>query len=138
MKKISLIFAAVLASLLICPVMAQARASEYISNYTVSASEGDSRGTVNFTFSIRATKTVSKIGALKIEIYQSNGNYITTIWGNATNGLLSSKSSPIYGYNYPYKGTPGTSYYAVVTICAGTATDYDTREVTTSVVRAPY
>ena len=138
MKKISVILVAAIASLLLCPVLAQARYSVYINSYAAKASKGDIQGTVNFDFSVRATKNVSKIGALKIEIHQANGGYITTIWGNTANGLLSSKNCQVYGYNYLHKGTPGMSYYAVITLCAGPATNYDTREVTTETVRAPY
>ena len=138
MKKASIILAALLSCLLIAPTFAQARASEYIAFSTAIASPGDERGEVNIEFSVRTEKVLSKIGALKIEIYRSNGSYVTTIWGSTSIGLLSPKSGCIYAATYPYKGTPGVSYYAVVTLCAGTATDYDTREITTSTVRAPY
>ena len=138
MKKISLVLSVVLLSLLICPVSAQARASETIVNYTVDAGQGDERGEVSIDFTVRATASFPKIGALKIEIYKANGDYVKTIWGNTSNGLLSPRSGRYYSNTYTYEGTPGVSYYAVVTICAGTATDYDTREITTSTVRAPY
>ena len=81
---------------------------------------------------------LDKLGALKIEIYKTNEEYVKTIWGNTSNGLLSPRSGRYYSNTYTYEGTPGVSYYAVVTICAGTATDYDTREITTSTERAPY
>lgn len=138
MKKVSIIFAAVIASLLLCPALAHARASEYIGGYTVEVSEGDTQGTVIFGFLIRAKEPVAKIGALEIRIYEANGDCVSTICGNTSNGLLSSKRCLSYGSTYSYKGTPGTSYYAVVTLCAGPATNYDTRKVTTEAVRAPY
>lgn len=137
-KRLCVLLAAVLICFTICPVFAQARASEYLNSYSVNAVEGDSRGQIDITFTVRATNTFSKLGALKIVIYKSNGDYVTTIWGSTSNGLLSPSSGRYYGYSYPYKGTAGVSYYAVVTICAGTATNYDTREVTSPVVRAPY
>ncbi len=138
MKKISLVLSVILLSLLICPIAAQARASESISDYKVYIEAGDGRGEVNIDFLVRATASFPKLGALKIEIYKANGDYVKTIWGNTSNGLLSPRSGRYYSNTYTYKGTPGVSYYAVVTICAGTATDYDTREITTSTVRAPY
>ena len=138
MKKISLILAAVLVSLSVCPLFAQARASEYICSYTVDATQGDNPGEVNFDFTVRATYTVSKIGALQIEIYKGNGQYITTVLGTPSNGLLSAQSSRIHARVYTYEGVPGTSYYAKITVCAGSLTYYDTREVTTDVVVAPY
>ena len=138
MKKISLVLSVILLSLLICPIAAQARASESISDYKVYIEAGDGRGEVNIDFLVRATASFPKLGALKIEIYKANGDYVKTIWGNTSNGLLSPRSGRYYSNTYTYEGTPGVSYYAVVTICAGTATDYDTREITTSTVRAPY
>lgn len=86
----------------------------------------------------QALPVLHKLGALKIEIYKTNEEYVKTIWGNTSNGLLSPRSGRYYSNTYTYEGTPGVSYYAVVTICAGTVTDYDTREITTSTVRAPY
>ena len=138
MKKMSLLLSVVLLSLLICPIAAQARASESISDYKVDVGEGDKRGEISIGFMVRATASFSKLGALKIEIYKANGDYVKTIWGNTSNGLLSPRSGRYYSNTYTYEGTPGVSYYAVVTICAGTATDYDTREITTSTERAPY
>lgn len=138
MKKISLILSMVLISLLICPIAAQARASENIANHEVNALQGDGRGEISIDFVVRATASLPKIGALKITIYKANGDYVKTIWGNTSNGLLSPKSGRYYSNTYTYEGTPGVSYYAVVTVCAGTATDYDTREITTATVRAPY
>ncbi len=138
MKKISLMLSVVLLSLLICPVAAQARASEYIVDYEVNAGQGDNEGEIGIDFMVHATAFFSKLGALKIEIYKANGAYVKTIWGNTSNGLLSPRSGRYYSNTYTYEGTPGVSYYAVVTICAGTAADYDTREITTSPVRAPY
>lgn len=138
MKKMALILSMVLISLLICPIAAQARASENISNYGADAVQGDEPGEISIDFSIHATASFSKIGALKIEIYKANGAYVETIWGNTTNGLLSPNSERFYGSMYTYKGTPGVSYYAVVTVCAGTVMSYDTRRITTPTVRAPY
>ena len=138
MKKMSLLLSVVLFSLLICPIAAQARASESISDYKVDVGVGDKRGEISIGFMVRATASFSKLGALKIEIYKANGDYVKTIWGNTSNGLLSPRSGRYYSNTYTYEGTPGVSYYAIVTVCAGTATNYDTREATTPTVRAPY
>ena len=139
MKKISLVLSVILLSLLICPIAAQARASENIGSYKIDMEEGDGRGEISIGFTVRATASFPKIGALKIAIYKANGEYyVKTIWGNTSNGLLSPNSGRYYSNTYIYKGTPGVSYYAEVTICAGTATNYDTRMVKTPVVCAPY
>ena len=137
-KKLHLLLAVILISLTLCPTFAQARASEYLSSYSANAVQGNTQGEIDFTFTVRATNTFSKIGALKIVIYEANGDYVKTIWGSTSNGLLSPISGRHYGSYYPFRGNPGTSYYAIVTVCAGTATDYDSREVKTSVAQAPY
>lgn len=106
MKKMSLLLSVVLLSLLICPIAAQARASESISDYKVDVGEGDKRGEISIGFMVRATASFSKLGALKIEIYKANGDYVKTIWGNTSNGLLSPRSGRYYSNTYTYKGTP--------------------------------
>lgn len=138
MKKISLVLSVVLLGLLICPIAAQARASENIVDYDVDAVQGDERGEVSIDFSVRATATFPRLGVSKIKIYQANGDYVKTIWGSTLNNLLSPQAGRYYSNTYIYEGTPGVSYYAVVTICAGMLTDYDTREVKTPVVTAPH
>lgn len=142
MKKRKLILALLVPIVLLCTgkiqAHAQTRASQYINNYVVSAAQGSNRGEVNIDFSIQANTVVSKIGALKIEIYRSNGGLVTTLYGSPSNGLLSPRNSIIYGISYHYKGISGTSYYAIVTLCAGTSSDYDTRVVRTQTVKAPY
>lgn len=139
MKKISFILAMVLSILLFCPVdaHAQTRASQYIISGAANISQGNANGEIVVNFSILAEKSLPKIGALKIDIYRTSGDRAVTIWGSTSNGLLSPKSSIRYSYSYTYKGIPTVSYYAVVTVCAGTSTSYDTRTVKTSVVQAP-
>ena len=100
MKKISLVLSVILLSLLICPIAAQARASESISDYKVYIEAGDGRGEVNIDFLVRATASFPKLGALKIEIYKANGDYVKTIWGNTSNGLLSPRSGRYYSNTY--------------------------------------
>lgn len=117
---------------------AETRGSDYIKRYSVSAYQGSSRGAMNIKCDIRANWAVSKIGVLEIKIYESDGSYVTTIRGSTSNGLLSSESSFAHIVTYTYKGVPGTTYYAKVTLCAGTASDYDVRYVQTQKVTAPY
>lgn len=116
---------------------AQIYASSYINGYAVSALRGNNRGEIYIEADIAAYGAVSKIGVLKIEIYQSNGNHVTTIYGTTSNGLLSPIRSSSHALKYTYMGIPGVSYYAKVTLCAGTASDYDTRVVRTQTVQAP-
>ena len=139
MKKISLIMVMVVSLLLACSVstQAQTRASEYLSGYRASIQCGANSGEILINFVVQAEKSVPKIGALKIDIYRTSGDRAATIYGTTSNGLLSPKSGRLYAHSYTYKGIPSVSYYAVVTVCAGTSTNYDTREVRTSVVQAP-
>lgn len=141
MKRWKLGLAFLVSVVLICitgtQAYAQTRASDYIRGYSVYAHPGENRGQVDIECAIRGNSAVSKIGVLKIEIYQSDGTHITTIQGTTFNGLLASKSSFTHGLTYTYKGVPGMSYYAKVTLCAGSASNYDTRLVRTQTVKAP-
>mgnify|MGYP000761811796 CR=1 FL=1 len=129
-------------AVLICSVgtqaCAQIRASDYVAWYSVSSYQGENRGQIDIECNIRAKWAVPKIGVLKIEIYQTNGDHVITIQGSTSNGLLSPKSSIAHIVTYTYKGVPGTTYYAKVTLCAGTNSDYDVRNVQTQRVTAPY
>lgn len=129
-------------AVLICSVgtqaYAQTRASDYVAWYSVSSYQGENRGQIDIECNIRAKWAVPKIGVLKIEIYQTNGDHVITIQGATSNGLLSPKSSIAHIVTYTYKGVPGTTYYAKVTLCAGTNSDYDVRNVQTQKVTAPY
>lgn len=113
---------------------AQTRASDYIKGYSVSAQQGAYCGQVNIKCDIRANCAVPRIGVQEIQIFQSDGSYVTTIQGTISNGLIAPKSSVAHIVTYTYKGVPGTSYYAKVTLCAGTSSDYDTRVVRTQTV----
>ena len=142
MRRWRLLLALFVSAVLICiagmQACAQTRASDYVAQYSVSAYQGENRGQVDIDCYIRAKWAVPKIGVLKIEIYQANGNHVTTIQGSTSNGLLSPKSSLAHIVTYTYKGVPGTTYYAKVTLCAGTNSDYDVRNVQTQKVTAPY
>lgn len=142
MKKWRLLFAFCMSVVLICIAGAQAyaqtRGSDYIKGYAVTAHQGSNRGEIDIKCDIRADGAVPKIGVLKIEIYKSSGSHVTTIQGTTSNGLRSTKNSFAHIVTYTYKGVPGTTYYAKVTLCAGTNSDYDVRNVQTQRVTAPY
>lgn len=117
---------------------AQTRASDYFKGYSVYAYQGSNRGEMSIECEVRAESAVSKIGVLEIKIYRSDGIHVATIQGTTSNGLLSPESSFAHIVTYTYKGVPGTTYYAKVTLCAGTNSDYDVRNVQTQKVTAPY
>lgn len=114
----------------------QPRASEYLSRYTVALGPGDETGEVKLAFSVTATDTMSQVGISKVEIYKSNGSYVTTIYGNSTNKLLGYSTEHHSGC-YIYNGVSGTSYYAKVTVYAKDSTGSDSRIVTTATAKAP-
>ena len=138
MKKKSIVVVMVLVMLFSCTSIAQARASEYVRNTTVSAYAGNESGEIKIYFSINAVVSTTRIGASSIEVYESNGDYVTTIWGNTSNGLISTAGGRYYSYTYTYTGTPGTTYYFIVNCYAGNSNGSDIRERETNLVRASY
>lgn len=78
---------------------------------------------------------MTKIGVSTIKIYELDGDRITTIYGTTRNGLITSGSS-IAG-TYTYEGTPGSYYYAEVTVFAENETESDSKTITTNTIKAP-
>ena len=138
MKKKFFIVVMAFAMLFACASVAQARASKYINSTLVSVASGSRAGEIRINFSINAMVSTTRIGASSIEVYESNGDYVTTIWGNTSNGLISTAGGRYYSYTYTYTGTPGTTYYFIVNCYAGNSSGSDTRERETNLIRAPY
>lgn len=113
-------------------VAAETRASEILSRYHVTLTEGDSAGEVKVNYDVQSSRT-GVVGVESIEIYESDGTYVTTIDGTIDNGLLKSGTKQSSG-TYTYSGTAGVSYYAVVTVSAQAGSIYDSRTVTTATV----
>ena len=78
----------------------------------------------------------SFIGVESIKIYKADGSYVTTITGTTSNGLVESNSDICKSF-YDYKLTSGVSYYAKVKVFATVGSEYDSRTITTSTVKAP-
>lgn len=114
---------------------AETKASEILSYYLVTIERGSSAGEIKVNYDVRADLS-GTIGVESIEIYKSNGSYVTTITGTTSNGLLKSGSKKHSG-TYTYTGTAGVSYYAVVTVSAKAGTVYDSDEITTGTAKAP-
>lgn len=115
------------------------KASEYIRSAQVEIFSGSGRGELDIEFSVRAATNTTKLGVSRIEIYESNGDYVTAVRGSVANGLLSDEGGRYYSNTYTFEeGNPGTSYYAVVTIYAGDEYGSDTQEIETSIARAAY
>lgn len=110
-------------------------ASEQIMYCSASAYTGSRSGQIDIEFNVLANGTMKTIGVSKIAIYKSNGQYVTTIYGSVSNGLLANNVSA-HRDTYTYSGVSGTSYYAVVTIYAYDGKSSDTQNITTNTVRA--
>lgn len=138
MRKKAIILIMAVSMMFACVSVAQARASEYISNYTIYAEAGDNPGEIDIIFGVQGTPGVTKLGATSIKIYKSNGVHVTTIWGSTSNGLMATAGNRYFENTYTFVGEPGTSYYALVTCYAGNASGSDTRQGMTPTIKAPY
>ena len=116
-------------------VAAETRASDILSSYQVASDKGSGKGEFKVKFDVQADLS-GTIGVESIEIYKSNGEYVTTITGTTENGLMKSKSYSCSG-TYTYTGSAGASYYAVVIISAQSGSIYDSRLITTKIVKTP-
>ena len=138
MKKKGLSFLLILAMLCtLCCGMATAaelRSSEILSGYMVTMVSGDGTGEVKIKYEVDSSKT-GTVGVESIEIYKSNGAYVTTITGTTGNGLMKSGTDKCSG-TYIYMGISGTYYYAVVTVSATAGLVYDSEEITTGTAKA--
>ena len=114
----------------------ETRASLTLTAYSASTLAGDNTGEVKINYDVRASDIADEVGVSSIEIYKSNGSYVTTITGKTSNGLIRTDATR-HKSNYVYKGTSGTSYYAVVTVFATVGSDSDSREVKTNSTKAP-
>lgn len=109
------------------------RASDILSSYHVASDQGSGTGEFNVKYDVRADLS-GTIGVESIEIYKSNGVYVTTIYGTTENGLMKAKAYRCSG-TYTYTGSAGASYYAVVIISADSGSIYDSRQITTNIVK---
>ncbi len=128
---------AMLLALAMCGTcLAITEASTTLSAYEVLAYTGDNSGELDIDYDIRAKKTATSVGISVLEIYTGNGIYVTTIYGNTTNGLMAKGTSENIG-TYTYQGKPSTTYYAVATIEATIGSDYDSRIYATDFATTP-
>lgn len=112
------------------------RASLTLSSYEVMLKAGSKSGEIRINYDVTASKLADSLGVSSIEIYKSNGSYVTTITGSTSNGLICNNDVSHMGV-YSYIGTSGVSYYAKVTVFATVGSVSDSRTVTTSTVKAP-
>ena len=114
----------------------ETRASLTLSFYNAELVAGDSKGVISVDYDVQSSKMASFIGVKSIKIYKADGSYVTTITGTTSNGLVESNSDICKSF-YDYKLTSGVSYYAKVKVFATVGSEYDSRTITTSTVKAP-
>ena len=114
---------------------AEVWASDILTSYTVALAQGSSPGELVVKYDVRCNAAAT-VGVESIVIYRSTGAYVTTITGTTSNGLLKDEAYRCSG-TYTYQGTSGTYYYAIVTVSADSGTIHDSRDITTSTVKAP-
>lgn len=108
-------------------------ASDYLSEYGAALIATDTKGKYDLYFDVTGTKTSDTIGVSKIEIYKSNGTYVTTVTGTIANGLIIEQECCHAGV-YTRYGTSGASYYAEVTVFAKRGSGSDSRIITTNTI----
>ena len=83
-----------------------------------------------------AAKIDNRIAARIHKIYKADGSYVTSITGSTSNGLIETNSDICKSY-YDCQLTSGIFYYANVKVFAKVGSEYDSRVITTSTVKAP-
>ena len=112
------------------------RASLTLSSYNVGLTAGDSAGMISISYDVQSNKLASSIGVETVDIYKSDGSYVTSITGSTSNGLIETNSDICKSY-YDCQLTSGIFYYANVKVFAKVGSEYDSRVITTSTVKAP-
>lgn len=111
----------------------QPYASLTLSRHYAQAFSGDSRGEIIIDFNVQSSKLSSTIGVESIDFYTEDGDYVTSVSGTTSNGLVKVNTVQ-YSNEFPYDLPSGNSYYAEVTLFARVGSEYDNYTVTTSTV----
>ena len=88
------------------------------------------------SYDVQSNKLASSIGVETVDIYKADGSYVTSITGSTSNGLIETNSDICKSY-YDCQLTSGIFYYANVKVFAKVGSEYDSRVITTSTVKAP-
>lgn len=110
---------------------ASARSSAYITSVSAHSSGGS--GSITVSFNIKATGTMTKLGASMIEIKNSSGVTVKTFHAASTTGMTTSGVAT-FKSSVTYNGTVGEQYYAVVYFIASNSSGYGTASCTTGKV----
>ena len=134
---IFIIISILVTALSVPTVAADNRASNYMSICHASLSPGSSSGELVITYRVTAAVTgVTRIGALAMFIYRTDGSIARTIVGSTSNGLMKTSGTTVSG-TYRTTVTPGETYYCKVTFIVENSTGNDIRDFTTNTTVAP-
>lgn len=108
----------------------QTRSSRYIlsTHAAVTAMGG---GTIRITYSVTAYYSIDELGACQINLYKSNGQLMKTYYSSAYASMMGYNTFSHNGY-VTYPGTPGTSYYAIITYYAQDGSIGEYKSLTTN------
>ena len=121
------------------PVLADThiiQSSLTLSEYSAVLTFDSNTNEITIDYDVSSTSPADSLGVESIKIYRSNGNYVTTILGTTSNGLIKTSSSMHVG-TYSYTLSTVGSFYAEVKVFARIGTDYDSRTITTSTITLP-
>ena len=94
------------------------------------------KGSAYINFSVNSIKLADELGVKVIKIYKSNGDYVKTVYGSVSNGMIY-QDGMCHNDFYEVSLTSGVTYYAEVTVFATVGSTTDSRTVTTSTVKIP-
>ena len=112
------------------------RASDTLGAYSAQLYAGSHKGEVYINYDVESSNFADSLGVESIVFYKSNGDYVTTIYGSVSNGLIGTKAW-LHDGDYYRTLTSGVYYYAEVTVFATVGNLSDSRTITTSTVKAP-
>ncbi len=92
-------------------------------------------GSIEIHFRVIAGETMVTLGASSIDLYKSNGSYVTTLYSTNYDNMLGSDTIR-YSSSVSYQGVSGQSYYAVITFYADSGSVSSTTTYTTASVTA--
>lgn len=126
--------------LVACPTAnatAGARASNYLTSYSVRLTRGSNSGELLLSYLVSTSASgITRLGILSIFVYRTDGSLAKTIIGTTSNGLIQASSAAVNS-TYSFTCEPGTAYYCNVTFIAENASGSDVRDRTTNTVVAP-
>lgn len=109
------------------------RESPTLSSYTVKLFSSSAKGEIIVSFDVVASRWADSIGVEEIRFYTEDGDYVETVTGTTSNGLVCNNTG-YHGGDFDYTLPSGESYYAEVVIFAEYKGVYDSRTRTTNTV----